>query len=57
MKQQALTGFEKYGTTMPRAKFLADTDRIVRWPEMTEAVATVYPRISEQGGRYRWSGS
>jgi IS5 family transposase len=26
-------------------------DRIIPWPEMTAAVATVYPKISEQGGR------
>jgi transposase, IS5 family len=26
-------------------------ERIIPWPEMTAAVATVYPKISEQGGR------
>src|SRR5260370_5702757 len=26
-------------------------DRIIPWPEVTAAVATVYPKISEQGGR------
>src|SRR5215510_4463417 len=51
MKQQTLTGFEKYGKTTRRAKFLADMDHIIPWPEMTAAVATVYPKISEQGGR------
>lgn len=51
MKQQTLTGFEKYGKTTRRAKFLADMDRIIPWPEMTSPVATVYPKISEQGGR------
>jgi IS5 family transposase len=51
MKQQTLSGFEKYGKTTRRAKFLADMDRIIPWPEMTAAVATVYPKISEQGGR------
>jgi hypothetical protein len=51
MKQQTLTGFEKYGKTTRRAKFLADMDRIIPWPEMTAAVATVYPKINEQGGR------
>jgi hypothetical protein len=51
MKQQTLTGFEKYGKTTRRAKFLADMDRIIPWPEMTAAVARVYPKISEQGGR------
>jgi IS5 family transposase len=51
MKQQGLTGFEKYGKTTRRAKFLADMDRIIPWPEMTAAVERVYPKISEAGGR------
>jgi transposase, IS5 family len=51
MKQQTLTGFEKYGKTTRRAQFLADMDRVIPWTEMTAAVATVYPKISEQGGR------
>jgi IS5 family transposase len=51
MKQQTLTGFEKYGKTTRRAKFLADMERIIPWPEMTAAVETVYPKISENGGR------
>jgi IS5 family transposase len=29
MKQQTLTGFEKYGKTTRRAKFLTDMDRII----------------------------
>lgn len=51
MKQQTLSGFEKYGKTTRRAQFLADMDRIIPWPEMTAAVQTVYPKISENGGR------
>jgi IS5 family transposase len=51
MKQQGLTGFEKFGKTTRRAKFLADMDRIIPWPQMTAAVETVYPKISEAGGR------
>ncbi len=51
MKQQTLTGFEKYGKTTRRAQFLADMDRIIPWPELTAAVQTVYPKISESGGR------
>jgi IS5 family transposase len=51
MKQQGLAGFEKYGKTTRRAKFLADMDRIIPWPEITAAVETVYPKISEAGGR------
>jgi IS5 family transposase len=51
MKQHTLTGFEKYGKTTRRARFLADMDRIIPWPEMTAEVQTVYPKISENGGR------
>ena len=51
MKQQTLMGFEKYGKSTRRAQFLADMDRIIPWPEMTAAVQTVYPKISENGGR------
>lgn len=51
MKPQTLTGFEKYGKTTRRAQFLADMDRVIPWTEITAAVATVYPKISEQGGR------
>ena len=51
MKQQTLSGFEKYGKTTRRAQFLADMERIIPWPEMTAAVETVYPKISENGGR------
>lgn len=51
MKQQTLTGFEKYGKTTRRAQFLADMERVIPWTEMTTAVARVYPKVSEQGGR------
>jgi len=51
MKQQTLSGFEKYGKTTRRAQFLADMERIIPWSEMTAAVETVYPKISEAGGR------
>jgi IS5 family transposase len=51
MKQHTLSGFEKYGKRTRRAQFLADMDRIIPWPEMTAAVQTVYPKISENGGR------
>ncbi len=51
MKQQTLSGFEKYGKTTRRAQFLAAMERIIPWPEMTAAVETVYPKISENGGR------
>jgi IS5 family transposase len=51
MKQQTLTGFEKYGKSTRRGRFLADMERIIPWPEMTAAVETVYPKISENGGR------
>src|SRR6204780_2961026 len=51
MKQQTLTGFEKYGKTTRRAQFLADMDKIVPWPELAAAVQTAYPKVSENGGR------
>ena len=35
MKQHTLTGFEKYGKTTRRAKFLADMDRIIPWPPLS----------------------
>jgi hypothetical protein len=34
MKQQTLTGFEKYGKTTRRAQFLADMDKIMPWTEL-----------------------
>ena len=51
MKQPTLSGFEKYGKTTRRAQFLADMEQIIPWPELTAAVQTVYPKISENGGR------
>jgi IS5 family transposase len=51
MKQQTLTGFEKYGKTTRRAQFLADMDKIIPWPELAAAVRTAYPKVSENGGR------
>jgi len=51
MKQQTLTGFEKFGKTTRRAQFLLDMDRIIPWPELTAAVQMVYPKLSESGGR------
>jgi IS5 family transposase len=51
MKQQTLTGFEKFGKTTRRAQFLSDMDRIVPWAELTAVVDPVYPKVSEAGGR------
>jgi IS5 family transposase len=51
MKQQTLTGFEKYAKTTRRAQFLAEMDRIVPWPELEAVVEPVYPKVSEAGGR------
>ena len=51
MKQQTLTGFEKYGKAKRRAQFLADMDQIIPWPELAAAVQTLYPKISENDGR------
>ncbi len=38
MKQQTLTGFEKYAKTTRRAQFLADMDQIIPWPELAAAM-------------------
>jgi transposase, IS5 family len=51
MKQQTLTGFERYGKTTRRAQFLADMQVIVPWAELTAVVEPFYPKISEAGGR------
>ena len=44
MKQQTLTGFEKFGKTTRRAKFLAEMDRIMPWKELTAAIEPAYPK-------------
>src|ERR1035438_4871265 len=51
MKQQTLTGFERYGKTTRRAQFLADMQVIVPWAQLTAVVEPFYPKISEAGGR------
>ena len=51
MKQQTLTGFEKYGKTTRRAQFLAEMERIIPWRELSAAIEPVYPKVSESGGR------
>ena len=51
MKPQTLTGFERFGKTTRRAQFLADMDRVIPWAELAAAVETVYPKVSEAGGR------
>src|ERR1019366_1397932 len=51
MKQQTLTGFERYAKTTRRAQFLADMQVIVPWAELTAVVEAYYPKISEAGGR------
>ena len=43
MKQQSLTGFEKYGKTARRAQLSADMDKIIPWPELAATVQTAYP--------------
>jgi len=51
MKQQTLSGFEKFGKATRRAKFLSDMDRIIPWAELSAAVESVYPKGSDAGGR------
>jgi IS5 family transposase len=47
MKQQTLTGFERYAKTTRRAQFLADMERVVPWAQLTAVVEPVYPKVSE----------
>jgi transposase, IS5 family len=51
MKQQTLSGFEKYGKTTRRAQFLADMERIIPWAELAAVIEPVYPKVGDQGGR------
>lgn len=52
MKQQTLSGFEKYAKTTRRAQFLADMDRIVPWRELCAVIEPVYPKGGgSEGGR------
>jgi transposase, IS5 family len=51
MKQQTLSGFEKFGKTTRRAQFLSDMERTIPWAELSAAVEKVYPKGSEAGGR------
>lgn len=51
MKQQTLSGLEKFGKTTRRAQFLADMDRVVPWAELQGVVEPIYPKGSEAGGR------
>ena len=51
MKQQTLTGFERYAKTTRRAQFLADMQVIVPWAELVAVVEPFYPKVSEAGGR------
>jgi transposase, IS5 family len=51
MKQQTLTGFERFGKTTRRAKFLSDMERIIPWRELAAAVEAVYPKGGDAGGR------
>lgn len=50
MKQQTLAGFEKFGKTTRRAKFLAEMDRLVPWEELGEAIEPIYPKGGGEGG-------
>jgi len=51
MKQQTLTGFEKYGKTTRRAQFLAEMDRVVPWSDLCAVIEPVYPKAGAEGGR------
>jgi len=51
MRQQTLTGFEKYAKTTRRARFLAEMDRVVPWTEVCAVIEPHYPTGSPEGGR------
>jgi IS5 family transposase len=51
MKQQTLTGFERYGKRTRRAQFLPQMDQIVAWAELAAVVEPHYPKVGEAGGR------
>ena len=52
MKQQTLSGFEKYGKTTRRAQFLAEMDQVVPWSKLCALIEPVYPQgTSSEGGR------
>lgn len=51
MKQQTLSGFEKFGKATRRARFLSDMDRVIPWAELAAVIEPVYPKVSENGGR------
>ena len=51
MKQQTLSGFEKYGKTTRRAQFLAEMERVVPWSELCAVIEPVYPKAGAEGGR------
>src|SRR5579864_7927087 len=51
MKQQTLSGFERYGKTTRRAQFLAQMDQVVPWAELAAVVEPHYPKVGEAGGR------
>jgi transposase, IS5 family len=51
MKQQTLTGFERFAKTTRRAQFLSDMDRIIPWAELNSVVEPFYPKVNEAEGR------
>jgi IS5 family transposase len=52
VKQQTLSGFEKFSKTTRRAQFLSEMDRIVPWRELCAVIEPVYPKGGgREGGR------
>jgi IS5 family transposase len=51
VKQQTLSGFEKYAKTTRRARFLSEMDRVVPWSELCAVIEPVYPKGGSEGGR------
>jgi len=51
MKQQTLTGFEKYGKTTRRAQCVAEMEQMLPWETLLGLIEAVYPKGgSSEGG-------
>lgn len=50
MKQQTLSGFERYGKTTRRAQYLVEMDRLAPWAELGEAIEPIYPKGGGEAG-------
>jgi IS5 family transposase len=51
MRQNSLTGFEKYTKKTRKEKFLEEMDQIIPWSELTQALKPYYPDPTGPGRR------